>query len=316
MPGFKTHSIFGTLSARHLTDGYIKKCIRTYPHSYQMGQQGPDFMFYYAPLHIFNKKNPGDIMHSKSVNKFFQALFESRDLVEKGDQSIVDSYISGFIGHYTLDSAIHPYIYFRTNHMLHEGQKTYDFGVHSFLETDVDQACLRHFMKMDVLDYKPWEKISMSSRELIVISRLLASSINKTYAEITISDFTVRNALKAMKYEQFLMKDPHRKKKDFLRIIDCKTVHHAFLSPMVPYRGKPYYEDPCNMKHRRWHNPWEVAQSTSDDLFKIIINSETVLNRRLLLYQSFVCDKDSEVDKEILLSDLGNCSYLTGLPLG
>ena len=111
MPGFKTHSIFGILSARHLPDGYIKKCITKYPHAYQMGHQGPDFMFYYVPLHLLYKKNPGEIMHSTLVNEFFDSLFKARNNVKKADQPLVDSYISGFIGHYTLDSAIHPYIY-------------------------------------------------------------------------------------------------------------------------------------------------------------------------------------------------------------
>jgi len=317
MPGFKTHSIFGVLSSRHLADGYIKKCITKYPHAYQMGHQGPDFMFYYAPLHLFYKRNPGDIMHSTLVNHFFDFLFNARNNVKKVDQPIVDSYISGFIGHYTLDSAIHPYIYFRTNHMQHESEKTYDFGLHSFLETDVDQACLRHFMKTDIIDYKPWDKISMSTHEIKVLSNLISNCINAVYNDINISSFSVACAFYSMREEQYFMRDPKSTKKNLLRLIDEKTVHHAFLSTMVPFRGSPYYNDPCNTKHKLWYNPWDQSKTTHDDIYKIIIQNENILNKRILLYQAMINSKNNDyVNNNLkLLTELGDNSYLTGLPL-
>ena len=57
MPGFRTHYLFGRTTREELAGSY--PALRKYPHSYNLGQQGPDIFFYCPPSHIFYKEHLG-----------------------------------------------------------------------------------------------------------------------------------------------------------------------------------------------------------------------------------------------------------------
>ena len=113
MPGFTTHYLFGVDACRRLTSTSMHNMIRRDHSAYALGLQGPDLFFYSLPSYLMHRKNIGDLAHRKDTGQFFANLLQSRKLFagKKHSLSIADAYICGFMGHYTLDCTIHPYVY-------------------------------------------------------------------------------------------------------------------------------------------------------------------------------------------------------------
>ena len=313
MPGFKTHSIFGSISSEKLKSCSLKRDIEHQSACFQMGNQGPDFLFYYVPAHLLIKNNPGDILHTTKVSEMFRTLLSLRDNFKNEDLSIVDSYIAGFFGHYILDSKMHPYIYFRTNHLNHLGEATYDFGNHSYLETDIDQACTRHFFHQTALEYKPWEKIDLSRKERHVISNLMYQAISILFPKFYCTKHSIGRAMYFMRLEQRLMFDPSGKKKSLMRQIDNLTFKHAFISTLIPFNKGKFFDDPCNLRKKEWYNPWEIKIKSNESVYEMIEGASNYYISVLTAFNSL--KSSSEYSTQELLNILGNKSYLTGLEL-
>ncbi len=80
---------------------------------YNFGAQGPDFLFYLNFLPWKKKKGSSDLgtlMHRDNTDQILDKVF--RDLEKPSEQ--LRSYLYGFLAHYALDSAMHPFIYFHT----------------------------------------------------------------------------------------------------------------------------------------------------------------------------------------------------------
>ncbi|MDD6579235.1 MAG: zinc dependent phospholipase C family protein [Lachnospiraceae bacterium] len=325
MPGFKTHSLFGIEAVKSLESSRLKNHIAGHNEVFQMGCQGPDFIFYFLPSHFYGK-NYGDTLHTTKVSLFFKELIYLREKYPKSEIPLIDSYIAGFFSHYILDSAIHPYIYYRTKHMEHQNEHALDFGNHSSLETDIDQVCLSHYLGIQPLDFRPWKRIAMNERERTIIASFMARALNDTYPEIYCSSDTIRNAMRAMQLEQRLMYDPKGLKKKILDLTDYMICHHVFISSMVPYEGKSHYSDPCNTSGRTWENPFCPSMKSRKSVFNLFNEAK---KQYLDIIELFIktCEKqDQSFESDLhrteyenslskLLLELGNNSYLTGLPL-
>jgi len=313
MPGFKTHSIFGKITSKELKNCNLKNDITLHEACFQMGNQGPDFLFYYVPAHLLIKDNPGDVLHTSKVSEMFETLLNLRKHYFGDDLSIVDAYIAGFFGHYILDSTIHPFIYFRTNHLNHIGEVTYDFGNHSYLETDIDQACTRHFFHISPLEYRPWSKIALTRHERKVVSQLMFQAISILFPKFYCTKHSIGRAMYFMKLEQYLMYDPSGKKKSLMRSIDGITVKHAFISSLIPFKRGKFFNDPCNLRKKEWHNPWNPELKYTSSVYEMI---ESASKQYISVLEAYNSLKLSPEDfKQELLSLLGNKSYLTGLEL-
>ena len=190
MPGFTTHYLFGAEAYKRVQDMNTKKLIKAHSHAYGLGLQGPDVFFYHVPSYFMNKKNIGAVAHRERVQLFFQNLLEARcDYAKngvafsvkgysKGDVlAAMDAYICGFIGHYTLDTLTHPYIYALTDYdpaFPPEGKKY--FGVHAYLETEIDNELL--WLKKGLLpsQFHEDDTIRLSLLEQYAVSHLLGKA--------------------------------------------------------------------------------------------------------------------------------------------
>ena len=133
MPGFTTHYLFGLNSFRELEEPDLVSCIRKFPHAFCMGLQGPDIFFYYLPSYVLEGHNIGALAHVRETSAFFQGLIESRNqFSSRTDLNIAEAYLIGFLGHYTLDTICHPYIYAMT-HYKDKKENAY-FSRHAYLK--------------------------------------------------------------------------------------------------------------------------------------------------------------------------------------
>ena len=266
--------------------------------------------------------NIGNRIHNERVMDFFRALFTGRCMLKsRKNRQIADAYINGFMAHYILDCIVHPYIYYRTKSLDHPAAASYDFGIHVFLETDIDNAVLYHETGKKPTADTPWKTIDLSPKEKSVIAFLLNEAIHNVFPEQPMTFGQVIGAINSIYTEQMLMHDPKGKRKMGLRYAEQAFIGHAVISPMVPNDNFEKYEDPCNLNHKKWRNPWDPSKKSDADVFQMMKNGQKLVEKCSDLYfEAMDCipaGGSPEYFRSInaLLTELGDCSYLSGLPL-
>lgn len=325
MPGFRTHFVFGQLCCKELKkspnakDLCLYHLMKDYPGAFSLGLQGPDIFFYSTASHILHKKNIGIRMHGEDTLSMFHSLLSLRGtIVDPTLQQLADAYILGYIGHYTLDTVCHPYIHYRTN-KTSDKDENYIFGCHVFLETDIDGAVLAHYYRKKFSWFRAGHTVALPSWQKRFLAVFLARAIEIAYPGSLVFATEIKGAMLSTRLLYDLMEDRHGWKKKLVRHIDQAIFHYAFLSPLIANDHLRTYHDPMNLRHKTWHNPWDKDQVSNADFYELIDRArESYLYRirRFAAMRSVKhCSNAYYAALDSLLSDLGNLSYDTGLPI-
>lgn len=307
MPGFVTHYVFGINSYKQITSPQMKKIIKNNRHVYTVGLQGPDLFFYFLPSSMGIMTNIANIMHKTNTNLFFENMLnECYSFKTIRDRETALSYIAGFMGHYLLDTTVHPYVYSRVGTESTKEQ----LGVHFGLETDIDRDVLLHYKNISLLELAHDSLIMLSLREKKLLTTLLQRSIAKTYG-ITFSRKIIRLVLWCFQWENRFLMDKKERKKAFFTFFEHKIMGYSFVSPLL-INNAVHEEDACNQKHEPWKNPWsENSFVTHKSVFDMIDDlTPTYANYMRELYLAYRQKKPSR-----LTNLLGNKSYNTGLEI-
>lgn len=107
MPAMYAHDTFGRKVAAKLPLS-VKQPILQYPQMFRVGLQGPDVLFFYNPFTEHPIGNVGRSLHKKTARSFLE---NAREIWKAGGEKVSQlSYLMGFLCHFMLDSACHPYI--------------------------------------------------------------------------------------------------------------------------------------------------------------------------------------------------------------
>lgn len=314
MPGFRTHYLFGKLT--QAKTGLSYHALHDHPHCFNLGQQGPDIFFYCPPSHLFYHEHLGGHLHHRNTLAFFAALFEGRSrFPTKEFRSICDAYIMGFIGHYTLDTIMHPYIHYRCKKRENHERPLYAFGIHVMLETDIDKALLEHYLHKKPSEFHCADTITLSKKEQLVISLLLSFAIRRAYPEFKPSAAHMSYAISCTRLVNRLLHDPTGHTKTLVRMLDRKMAGTAIISPLIATDTHQTYNDPCNLTHQRWRNPWRPTKASTKDVYALMKQAGRIYRNRLSLYYDMMVrlPENYFYCQNTLLTDLENLSYDTGL---
>lgn len=324
MPGFASHYLFGQESLSHLKEDREFHTLSLHPHAFNLGLQGPDVFYYYLPAWLLYDKNIASHIHGEASLQFFIAMLDARNKLSKhSNRVIADAYICGFLGHYTLDTYCHPYIFARTHHLQNKDRNggLYDFGRHVFLETGIDQEMISHFLHCKPTDFRPGDTIALSPKERRVIAKVLAFAIAKVYPDAAMPKWQIRGACRAMKIESRLMHDPSGIKKRIVRRLETIFVKVPVISPMLPSDTVYAYKDPCNYRHKLWHNPWNPEIDHTESIYDLFTIAAPTFADRIHAYFCAV-NEHTDVSMEDIyharnnfMEKHGDLSYNTGLPL-
>ncbi len=303
MPGFITHYLFGISTYHAMKPNVFHNLIRKYPHAFALGLQGPDIFFYYLPGYR-RKPAPGSMAHSQKTGAFLQALIQS---CEKQPSSIRDAaycYVAGFLGHYTLDTTCHPYIYDKTKYQ--ENEPAY-FGRHVYLETDIDKKMLSYYKKMIPSDFYQDRTIRLSSVERKAVAHCLNYAYSTVFPKLRLTYADMYLATFLMPLGVAVLHDTHGIKKLLVRKLENYFPGYPFVSPLIPSDRYEFTTDPLNLRHRKWKNPWDTSLTSTDSFHDLLKKArQSYLHRLTLLKQRQFSE---------LTEHLGNCSYNSGLPL-
>lgn len=104
MPSTYTHYYFGNKVFEQLPPDY-QTLINHHRDLYDIGQHGPDILFYHYPLKENKIMRLGYDMHHQKGKVFFSC---ARRLHQNRSTNL--AYLYGFICHFTLDAYCHPYV--------------------------------------------------------------------------------------------------------------------------------------------------------------------------------------------------------------
>ena len=207
MPAIYAHNKFGKLVIAELPKE-IKKIIQKYPRSFRIGLQGPDFLFFYRALYKNKINQIGVRCHHNDVYPFMENAIKA--ITFYGRDSSKYSYILGFICHFALDNACHPFI--------NEAMKTTGCG-HVEIEGDFDRLILAS--EDFAPEYYPLHKLIPTDFDT---AQSIAPFFDCIYA------YTVQSSLKWMYQIKKFFVAPGIIKRSIIDLIFHATMHYKRLN--------------------------------------------------------------------------------------
>ena len=314
MPGFVTHYLFGvsTIQKKNLSRSYPLIC--SHPAAFGLGLQGPDVFFYDLFSYVRYKVSPGSAAHSAKSGCFFYYLLHSRTLFsDPSDYETACAYILGFIGHYTLDTFCHPYIYDKSHY--DKNDPSY-YGRHVYLETDIDSLLLAQKKHLRPSEFHADRTIRLSGRERHVIASMLCYVYSHVFPQYRLNHLHTRLVTCMMELGVWVLRDPSGKKKALLRMAERRIPGYAFASPLIASDRLHFTTDPLNLSHRRWSNPWDRSRTSTASFPELMQEAAARYRKRIKLCEDVFFQSPSQTHspaEEHLLSELGSRSYSSGL---
>lgn len=315
MPGFVTHYIFGRETYGKLKSESLKKNIYEHHAVYALGLQGPDLFFYYLPSYVLHGRNIGALAHTSESRTFFYGLLQScLRFTQPADRMIAKAYLMGFLGHYTLDTICHPYIYSMTHYA--GKQKDY-FARHAYLETDIDTALLNIKLRRNPCNFHSANTIVLTHRQKKVVARMLYDAFHYAFPEMKFDRLTMYFGIFSMRLGLRILHDNSGKKKVLFRFIEKHCLGYPLFSPLIPSDTLFFRTDPFNIRHSVWKNPWDSSIISTESFFDLYEKSQTLyLSRMEKLDVLLATDKNDTGYKKLLLdffADYKNLSFHSGL---
>lgn len=249
MPAIYAHNKFGKLVIPNLPDD-IKKIIKKYPRAFRIGLQGPDFLFFYRAFYKNKINQIGVHYHHNDIYPFIGNATKIVNLY--GKDSSQYSYILGFICHFALDNACHPFV--------NDAMKSTGCG-HVEIEGDFDRLLLVSE------DYVPE---CYPIHQLVPTDFGTALSIAPFYNDIPVS--TAQSALKWMRRIKKLFVAPKIFKRSVIDMVFHATLHYKRLNG---HMIMPHANPKC---HKESKHLYKLMKNAVPNAVEFINNFSNAVN--------------------------------------
>ena len=324
MPGFTTHYILGMKAYNDLPNLQLKYIIAKHRWLYQLGLQGPDMFFYNIPiLRHRDYRNVGSYMHEHHVDDFFQCCLTNLSrLPYKQQREQALALLAGWLCHYIGDSICHPYVYGRINYDINN-PSTYHHGLHAALENDIDAILLQKYKKKKPSEFNQAATICLNGLEMQFVSRFLSSCINETYYPISyknnfqVTPKMVYRSILALRFGCRTLADKSGRKKNSIEFVESIFLKNPVASTKIVTDGVSNPRKCLNLDHEIWCNPWKKSLASTAS-FPDLFHQSLGKCRTVYYHLNTILTSDipiEEQDFHLLLAELGNYSYHSGLPV-
>lgn len=315
MPGFVTHYIFGRETYRKLKNHSQKENLYRNRAAYGLGLQGPDLFFYYLPSYILHGHNIGALAHTRETNAFFHGLLLSyMRLTDSADRGIAEAYLTGYLGHYLLDTTCHPYIYAMTRFT---GRTKEYFSRHAYLETDIDTALLEIKLCRTPGDFHMENTFSLTHRQKKVIATLLYDAYHYAFPGLQLTKATMYLGIFSIRLGMKLLRDTSGQKKALFRLAEKHFLGYPLFSPLIASDTLFFRTDPFNLRHAVWANPWDSSITSTESFFELYEKAgERYLTLSKMLHELLHAERDTAYQIKLLrtfLKEYRNLSFHSGL---
>lgn len=300
MADFMMHN---TLARQFMTDDPIMQdfCL--------IGAQGPDYVYYVLKKQLKSEAaHLGNTLHNVKTREFLTELLAYA--IEKEDIEVL-SYLIGFLTHYALDVAIHPYIYYYTGlYRVQEPSSRPYAGLHLQFERKVDVAFMKHQENMTAHKQNLIKRVLPQKTFPSSLKGALNHTIHKVYGVSDTGDwFSLGYQTMRRVYRIFVHDVTTLKQKTLKRFESYKKPKPLYFQDLS-HAQKIDDFDFLNLQKIPWKHPvtGTLHHESVLDLYK-----QAHLQARI--YIDAAKEAYTKKDASLLASVLNNASYDSGLPL-
>jgi hypothetical protein len=280
---------------------YIKNNI----YAYELGAQGPDFLFYYNVLKFWDKdyspNELGNDMHNKRIKAFFKAALVSA----KNQGDAARAWLAGFVTHYAADTTIHPFVYATTDN--DDGSR--NLTAHLVLESQFDTWYFREMQSNTGIPRQAICSKKMTHSQKQQVAEALSFACDEIYPEKELTSGQAYKAIDDMNKIISILYSPYKIKHGIFLLIE-----KIIKKPQVVIRHAPAQKLPesdyLNLNNKLWENPWDRSIKTSYSLPELMEIATELASK----YTKTVIDFFSgEISLDEAADTFGNKSYASGL---
>ncbi len=248
MPTTYTHYKFGTEVLKALPPSYRARA-EQHRELYDIGQHGPDILFYYKALFKNPVASQGSALHRQNADVFFSRAVEILKEKEKRDEA--RAYLYGFICHFVLDSECHPYVQ----------KMMQDSGLsHNEIEMELD----RYLLTED--GFEPVRHVQTSH---VHPSEENAAVIAPFFQDLSVQ--TVYKALRSMIFYHNLFRVPGKVERALLfgamKLVGKYDALHGIVMSLTP---NPACREYCLILKRQYDEAVPVAVSLIAEFERVL----------------------------------------------
>lgn len=294
MPDVVVHYAMGQ-QTKMLLAPEIREKIRETP--FTVGFFGPDPWFMYKPWqHGYGR---GRTMHTRNTGAFLKGLADEARVHRGSEQGeLLFSYLAGFMCHYMMDAAAHPYIIWKTSTLDSRSQAHRAFE-HTLDLLEMERAGRGEGKHPITEYYVPKLKLPEEMKEGLDRVYLRIYGWKKAWKRANQCYNLFRKLYRMIENPKGLPAWlPGHRESNFLK---------GFSYPESFYNG----EDVENNSHREWHNAYDPESVSRKDFAEMRREAAEKAAGMIAAARSYM--DGTGTDREALAKAIGNYSYLSGL---
>lgn len=309
MPAFATHYLFVKELEEKIQK--IDPDITLDKSALYYGTQGPDFFLFGRVLPTMPGKmlfGVSSTLHGSDPTVLFNAM---RKAIQKEDinKDIALSYAYGFLCHYALDSAAHPYVYARQKTLKAEKHALYPEAIlHNQIEFNIDMILLDE--KLGIKDARRF-----STADLLSANNTLLHTMSQVMKEVTdafnenLSMAQIKTAFLDFRKIQRLLQDAKGWKMPILKTLQLPI--YPFLGPAITTimrHKKPYgHYDYMNREHQTWAYPADPSITSNESVDELYEKGQKRALKMIAGFHNAVDDSTKNMEEIV-----GHLSFETG----
>lgn len=271
MPATATHAFFAEDIYEELDNQY-KDIIKNDKQSFLMFSQSMDSMMFYNITNLKKGKklrNLSNTFHTKNINQYFTNLlhYVKKNKYYYDPQTL--AYIYGIICHYSLDTTLHPYIFYKTGLFDKTNKDTLKYNsLHNYMETYIDNIMIEkrgyHYKDFNFKNFCfDFKKFSKS------LNHSIQYSFKTTY-DIDHMDKIYYKSLKQMcLFLQLFRLDKYGIKKHCYQVLNHFIPKNTIQLDCLSYYKVEDKFDYLNRKKMKWFYPADNSIESTKDFFEL-----------------------------------------------
>ena len=316
MPGMITHYLCGELSAARLVGSGAGDIIERNRQIYNLGTQGPDFFFYYIPCLIRPSiYRLGNVLHSSCVGGFFRSMLEHSLKLEGAEREAALSYICGYLTHYALDCAAHPYIYYKSGFKTEgDSRPSLHYSImHQNFETNVDIQMLKLATGSKPADKKLWKLINVSRSQAAGAALAISGGLRDVYG-VTMGTKQVLRAMYSMVLITRMLQSRTGKRKRLIGSVEGLLMKESGYVSSLIHNQESDDTDYLNLRREPWHYPWDNPQDKETSLQSIAFTDmfQKSVDDSVRLIENFDLLLQEKISLDEFMEMIGDNSFTTG----
>ena len=315
MPSSMTHTYFG-IDVYNKLNKTSKNKIKDNIEYFKLFAQGSDpFMFYHFFIGKKAKKisNIQYMLHTTKTREFFISTINYIHNNNLKDNSIIMSYLYGYICHYYLDLYTHPLIYYKSGVFKKDNKNTYKYnGLHQEIEYAIDLYFIKNRESINSNKFKIHKEIFNVSSFTPELKNIIKYTIEDIYKVNNASDIYLKSIWYMKKFYRLANYDPTGIKLKIYSLIDRITPSNVIkLKELSFYNTYKDINNWLNLDNNIWYFPWDKNKSSTSsfiDLYNIAMDNSIKTIEEI----THMLD-NNKVDNKRLECLFNNLSYATGL---